>query len=357
MKSSIKIVFVIIASFIGAGFASGKEIYSFFYIYGIKGIAGIIISSCIISLIIYRVFDICYKNKINSYLQFCEYIVKDKKFTASILNNIVNIFVLITFFVMIAGFASLLEQELHLDKIIGACIIIILNYIVSMKSINGLIKLSNYLVPIFILFFIIIMLKNSNYLNIFMYSQNDIMENIEVNLLNNWISKSVLYASYNCVVLIPVIVMMSQRIKNKKIFSVVSLANLFTLILLSLSVYSLLLIGDDSIYKLQMPIIAIVQKYGHIYKLIYILLIAISIFTTATSSGVSFLNNTSKNTTKFKRNLFYISILAIPLAQISFGTLVECLYPVLGIIGMLEIIIILKASFTDNKPKIVLQNY
>ena len=43
MKNILKIVFVIIATLIGAGFASGKEIYSFFFIYGIKGILGIFI--------------------------------------------------------------------------------------------------------------------------------------------------------------------------------------------------------------------------------------------------------------------------------------------------------------------------
>ena len=34
MKNIIKIVFVIIGTLVGAGFASGKEIYSFFFIYG-----------------------------------------------------------------------------------------------------------------------------------------------------------------------------------------------------------------------------------------------------------------------------------------------------------------------------------
>lgn len=36
-------VFVIIGIIIGAGFASGKEIYTFFFIYGPKGIIGLVV--------------------------------------------------------------------------------------------------------------------------------------------------------------------------------------------------------------------------------------------------------------------------------------------------------------------------
>ena len=62
--SILKVVFVIIGTLIGAGFASGQEIYTFFFSYGIKGILGIIISSTIIGLTIYKTFKIIEKNNI-----------------------------------------------------------------------------------------------------------------------------------------------------------------------------------------------------------------------------------------------------------------------------------------------------
>lgn len=42
MKNILKIVFVIIGTLIGAGFASGQEMYIFFFSYGLEGIAGLI---------------------------------------------------------------------------------------------------------------------------------------------------------------------------------------------------------------------------------------------------------------------------------------------------------------------------
>ena len=74
LKNVLTISMVIIGSIIGAGFASGQEINSFFYKYGIIGILGIIISIFLISLIIYKVFLIIKKENINTYKNFLEII-------------------------------------------------------------------------------------------------------------------------------------------------------------------------------------------------------------------------------------------------------------------------------------------
>ena len=58
MKNILKIVFVIIGTMIGAGFASGKEIYLFFFSYGLEGTIGLIISSIITGITIYKTLEI-----------------------------------------------------------------------------------------------------------------------------------------------------------------------------------------------------------------------------------------------------------------------------------------------------------
>ena len=61
MKNVLKVVFVIIGTLIGAGFASGQEVYLFFFSYGMKGLIGILISSIIIGVVIYSTFNILNK--------------------------------------------------------------------------------------------------------------------------------------------------------------------------------------------------------------------------------------------------------------------------------------------------------
>ena len=89
MKNILKITFVLIGALIGAGFASGKEIYIFFFSYGIKGIMGLIISACLIGIIIYYSLNIIVKNNIKTYKEFLnEIFYKNKN---SKLKEIINI--------------------------------------------------------------------------------------------------------------------------------------------------------------------------------------------------------------------------------------------------------------------------
>ena len=91
------VIFTIIGSIIGAGFASGQEIYLFFYKYGIKGIYGLILCSFFISLIIYKSLKIIYENNVMNYLEFLKIIFKsdihNKYLNLSFINNvIINLF-------------------------------------------------------------------------------------------------------------------------------------------------------------------------------------------------------------------------------------------------------------------------
>lgn len=344
MKNTIKIVFVIIASFVGAGFASGKEIFIFFFQYGTMGKVGIIVSSGIISFIIYKVCIICIQNKIYSYNEFCRYLVNKNEFARSLLNSLVNIFLLINFFIMVSGFASLFEQEFNINQTVGITVIIALNYFVSVKDIKGLVKISNLLVPIFVVFLGIIVIQKFSYCNFDnCYNYNS----VNVNLFNNWFVKSILYASYNIIILIPVIIMLVKKIEKKKTSIIVSMVSFLLLTFLSFSIVMLLLMGDEKLFSLNMPIIGIISRYGKLYRLIYIFLIAISIFTTATSSCVSFLNNVDKKKEYFRKNLLIISIITFFISKISFGNMVNCLYPVLGGVGLIEIVIILYKSYRN----------
>lgn len=368
IKNTIKIVFVIIATLVGAGFASGKEIYSFFFIYQKFGILGICISSTVISLVIHKVFKICLNSNVNTYKEFCEYIgnsLKNKllnKHTKKtnipeVLNYIVNIFLIITFYIMISGFSSFLQQEFCINKIVGSLIIICLCYFVFLKNINGLIKISNFLIPILIVFFIYISMKNNILLNtsklsntLFLLSTADIFAT-QINSISTAYStnitpyiaifKSILYSCYNCIILIPVLIPLKNFIGNRKNSFVCSIVTCILLIILSFAIYNLLLQGNSQIFGLEMPIIEIVKQYGSLYQYSYIIMIGISIFTTAISAGCGFLNNCSKNKKSFNKNLSIMCFLGIFLSQISFSLLVNLLYPILGIIGLFEIILLI----------------
>lgn len=67
IKNIFKISFVIIGTIIGAGFASGKEIYTFFCTNGLYGFFSLCLSNFLIGIILYISFKFIFVNNIESY--------------------------------------------------------------------------------------------------------------------------------------------------------------------------------------------------------------------------------------------------------------------------------------------------
>ena len=95
---------------------------------------------------------------------------------------------------------------------------------------------------------------------------------------------------------------------------------------------------DVDINKLEMPAVYAINKICPIMKNIYGIIILISIFTTAISLGISFINNTSKNKKQFSKIGLLICSTAIVFSKIGFANLVNILYPILGMLGLVQVI-------------------
>ena len=100
MIEVISITLVIIGALIGAGFASGQEIFSFFYIYGKNGIYGILIMSILIGIFIYKSLKIIYQKQVYNYNDFLNLFIKNTKIRNVIL-WIVNVLLLVSFYIMV----------------------------------------------------------------------------------------------------------------------------------------------------------------------------------------------------------------------------------------------------------------
>ena len=204
MKEILSIVLVIIGALIGAGFASGQEIYSFFYAYGEKGIIGIIVTSTLTSVLIYKTLKMVCQNEITTYNEFLGLFIKNKKIT-KIINIVLNILLLISFYIMIAGFGAYFEQEMKINKIIGSLILAILCAIIFFTSVKGVLKVSSYIVPILIISIILIgtIAISTSPINITQIPVHKKM----------WLMSAITYCSYNLILLIPVLISLREHVQ------------------------------------------------------------------------------------------------------------------------------------------------
>lgn len=342
------IILVIIGALIGAGFASGQEIYLFFYKYGLNGILGILLCSIMIGIVIYKVFKIIMKYNINSYKEFLDEIFGVKKSEKTkrylnisyIMNIIVNIFLLVSFFIMIAGFGAYFKQEFNINNFIGSGILALICFMIFLRDMKGVAKVSSYVVPVLILFIIIIGIKNMNLINLNNIGKN--VTEIRVNIINNWFMQSIIYASYNIILLIPVLVNLKRYIKNEKQITVISIFSGIILCVLAIIIYLLLVNIDINFNTLEMPAVYAISLLGDILKKAYGVVILLSIFTTAISIGMSFLDNIIKNKKTFPQFAGIMCITSVVISNIGFSNLVNLLFPVFGYLGLIQIYYIIK---------------
>lgn len=322
----------------------GKEIYLFFGIYGINGIIAIIISQILIGLIIYRVIKICKKEKIENYVELIKHINQNDKLNG-IIKIIINLFLLISFYVMIAGFSAYFSQELGIPNIIGTIIVITLCYIIFMGDIEGIIKVNTILIPVLIIFILILTTQNL-----------DAYENINEKMTNISLIKSIysgiLYSSYNSITLIPIAISLKKYLKNSKQTIITAGLVVIILTVLAISIYGLILKVDIDINKLELPTVYVAGMSGRIYKYLYGGIILAAIFTSAISAGYSVLENYKNNMKKYKKIAIAIAISAIFVSKIGFSRLINILYPVFGVLGIIQIILLFKypqnKNLTDN---------
>lgn len=337
MKNVFKIVFVIIGTLIGAGFASGQEIYVFFFSYGIKGFIGIIISSVVMGVLIYKTLGIINKYNINSYKDLLDILIKKKKENKyfnfkNIVNLIINIFILVTFFIMIAGFGAYFEQQFGINSLIGSSILAILNFVIFLTSVKGVIKANELLVPMLIVFLVIIGFINIIDINIVKLGNYIIRTN-----QSNYILSAIIYSSYNSILLIPVLITLKKYINTKKQILFISLISTIIVILLAIIIFLILIRVDVDITKLEMPAVYVVSNIFKFLEIIYGFIILGSIFTTSISLGTSFLQNVSKNKRSYTQIAAIMCITSILTSQIGFSNLINLLYPIFGYLGLIQI--------------------
>lgn len=334
---SLKVSFVIIGTIIGAGFASGQEIYTFFNIYGLKGLIGIFVSCLLMGIIIYKTLKISMELKSKEYEKFVNSIIPQRwqknKILIFTINNIINIFLLISFFIMISGFASYFFQEFNAPKIYGGVIIAILSVITFFKDINGIVKINTYLIPILILLVILLGAKQINCGKLDFY-------NVQTNNIK-WILSGVLYASYNSIILIPILINMKDMVKNKKQIKQISIIVTTVMIILSTIIYLLIQTFIKEVSGIEIPIVYIAGLLGNIYKYLYGFVILVAIFTSAISAGYSFLVNCSKSKKGYTYLAIIICIASVLVSKLSFSGLINLLYPIFGYLGIIQIIFIL----------------
>lgn len=328
MKTFFACLSVIIGTVIGAGFASGREILNFFNIYEENGIISILISSIIFGIVV--VVTSLAVRKTNS----MEYkkLINDNSFLFVIL----QIFSFICFAIMISGVGAFFEEHLGINFWLGTAITASICYIMFLNNFKGIEIVSCILVPLIIIG--IFMIGINKYQNIEILQLPPVI-NEPLNYTGNFIVSAILYASYNSLILVPILVNFEEyKLSGLKILGL-GIATTFVLGILMILIYNVNNVFYPNIMAYEIPNMVIASLISRKMKFFYGIVILSAIFTTAFSSGFSFLKMRDKR--NYEKNALVMCIAGFLCAGIGFSNLINICFPIFGYIGIYQIILIL----------------
>lgn len=302
----------------------------------LTGLIGIFLSVLVIAYIIYKTLKIILENDINNYEEFIEnllpYRIRKSKILEFTINYIINIFLLISFNIMVAGFATYFIQELNISKLYGAILIAVFTFITLVNNIDGIIKINTYLIPFIILLIGFLGIKKIECLEIYSLQNSNSLY---------WILSSILYASYNSITLIPILIGLKNKLNKDKEPIIITVSVAIIMLALSLVIFLLMNTFIKEIYAVEIPIVYIANMLGNSFKYIYGIVILMAIFTTAIGSGYGFLSNITRTRRGYIICAGIICAFSVLIGQMGFSNLINLLYPIFGYLGIIQVIFLL----------------
>ena len=287
----------------------------------------------------YIVLNYIKNYNIKSYDEYVSKLFGKNKFLSYLNENIITIFLLFTFYIMELGFINLLWQQYGISKYISMLIISVLVYVVLIGNVKNVIKVNVFLVPILIISMVYISISG-----IMKFSSSEIT--LSTDYSNTFIIDAIIYASYNFIMLLPLIVSIKDEKITKKEIKIICIS-IFIIIVIS-SILILLLLNYFDVSNIEIPIIYISNFINNESVILGVILILLAIFTSIICVGYSFLNNISRTKNKYRRNLIIMCLFSFLIVNLSFASTMRVTYTFLGILGFIQILLIILANFRKN---------
>lgn len=323
----------ILGAIVGAGFASGKEISTFFGQYGFWSLPFVALTLVLFFWCFYLFSKLGKMIKPKSITDM----TKAMFGKAGIFVDLA--FILCTFITlasMLAGCDSI--GTLAFGSNYNFCYIsiatAILATIIVSVGLKYIYRTTNVILPtmlVFICTILIIFLANGNDFNV-----NSTISGTTFNFFSSGIS-SILYVCLNIFTNIFIIAKTSEYMNKKQIGLASIIASLILCLFISLILVAMLLGGKDILFA-DMPMVKIAYSVSKVVGVLYSIVLWLAIFTTisvASFSLVEWLNNFIKN--RFVCCAIILTIGFI-FSRFGFSTIVDIFYPIDGIFGAVIVI-------------------
>lgn len=347
LKKIITISLAYVGVLTGAGLSSGQEIVQYFVSFGYKGLVGVIIVGIMHALVGRMVLSF------GSHYRASEHSEVLDEITSPVISKILDFALIITCFVvgfvMIAGAGANLDQQFGVPRWLGALICSLLVIFVSMLNFEKVTQVIGAFTPIIVIFIVFAAIYTFATGNYNFSELNVKAQTIESSLPNIWVA-IINYFSLCMMTGVSMAFVLGGELLDSKVAGKGGFYGGILVGLIGVLIALTLFVKVDSVALADLPMQQLLQNIHPMLGLAMALIIFGMIFNTAISLYYSLAKRFSNNSEKRLRILVIVFVaIGYVLSFAGFKQLVAIMYPLLGYIGILLLIVLIYAWISGKK--------
>lgn len=332
--SGIKIAFVYVGTVIGAGFASGQEILQFFTVHGRRSVFSILLAALLFVWVGIRVLKMGFELRARSFRDTVRLVFGS-------LSPFVNAYLLLAMTMVaaavLAGAGALLEEYIHIPIYTGTAITAVIVGVFVAFGLKGIFAINAWIVPVIVTFNVLIFI----YSLIIGDCTFEVMPVFDVTALDI-IKTGISYASFNIVLAIGVLTSVGSEVEDSRVLNIGGvLGGVILGVMLLMGNYALIRCVPK-VYEFEVPMLYIVQRMGPFFGAAFVAVMWGAILTTLVANVFSVACAASDIfKLPMRMALFVTLIVCAVLSLIGFSRMVAFIYPLLGMMGFIVILMML----------------
>lgn len=320
MRKIIALSFIMIGTVLGAGFASGQEIFQYFARFGKLSIPLAIVSAVLFFFSYKFLLDLSNRERFLDYDAFSRRVFRK-------VSPIFDVFLCFSFIVlcgsMYASVNQLQEMLFNVDFPVLSFITAILCVLISLKGFSGLAKASVLTIPPIIFAILVLSFSKIDVGQMF-------FQPVTFALGVDGLLSAILYVAMN-VLLSGVFLVLIGKNYTKKQIKIASITSISLLGVLLISI-CLCLIANPRVVEGQVPLLVLSFSISKIFGYMFCVVIWCAVFSTLVSSSFTCINIiSSKN--QFLSS-FIVVLAGYLISSIGFSNIVKWVYPIIGCVGI-----------------------
>ena len=336
-KKTLQVALAFIGLMVGAGFATGQEVIQYFVSFGLWGLAGAVVAGILMITAGAVIINI------GSYFLADEHLGVFRSVSAPVVSRFLDISVSLTLLamgiVMLAGAGSTLEQQFGLPAWIGSAIMVAIVMLTGLLDVNKVTNIISAVTPVIFVAVIVAFVYTLMQLPVDLGAMSDLAVQADSPVSPWWLSA----INYTCMALM-LGVSMSLMIGGNTLDPRDAgrgglLGGVVYTILLVMNAFALL-VNFDAVGDADVPMLKLFESMHPVASLAMVFVTFLMIYNTTISMFYALGRRMTVNHRKRYVPVFLgICVLGYVISLVGFGTLMSVVYPVIGYVGMVLVVV------------------